>query len=169
MKFIAHDPYADTDLASELGIELVDLEEVFRRADYLTINCPLTDDTTGLVNADRLRLMKPSAYLINTARGPIVDQAALYEALTSGTIAGAGLDVFEQEPNETDDPLFQLDNVIVTPHALCWTDQCFAGIGLDDIVAVKAVMNGEQPVGIVNHEIASNEKWLGKLRDYAGA
>lgn len=167
MKFIAHDPYADPILASEMDIELVDLEEVFQRADYLTVNCPLTDDTVGLVTAERLALMKPSAHLINTARGPIVDQAALYEALTSGTIAGAGLDVFEQEPNKIDDPLFQLDNVIVTPHALCWTDQCFAGIGSDDIVAVKAVMNGEQPVGIVNQAISQNPVWLGKLRAYA--
>jgi phosphoglycerate dehydrogenase-like enzyme len=169
LKFIAHDPYADPDVVAELGIELVGLEDVFRSADYLTINCPLTEDTTGLVNAERLGLMKPSAHLINTARGPIVDQAALYEALTSRTIAGAGLDVFEQEPNEMDDPLFQLDNVIVTPHALCWTDQCFAGIGADDIAAVKAVMQGEQPVGIVNHAITDNPDWLEKLRAYGGA
>ena len=169
MKFIAHDPYADPSTAKELGIELVDLQDVFRRADYLTVNCPLTDETTGLVNADHLTLMKPSAHIINTARGQIVDQAALYAALTSGTIAGAGLDVFEDEPNDAADPLFQLDNVVVTPHALCWTDQCFAGIGLDDITAVKAVLNGEPPIGIVNRKITNNPVWLKKLSAHATA
>ncbi len=166
MKFIAHDPYADPGEVEELGIELVDLNEAFRGADYLAVNCPLTDETTGLVNADRLALMKPSAHIINTARGPIVDQTALYAALKSGTIAGAGLDVFEDEPNDATDPLFQLDNVVVTPHALCWTDQCFAGIGADDITAVKAVLNGEPPIGIVNRKITDNPVWLEKLHGF---
>ena len=169
MKFIAHDPYADPAVAAGLGIELVHLDDVFRRADYVTVNCPLTPETTKLVNAERLSLMKPSAHLINTARGPIVDQKALYEALSSGAIAGAGLDVFETEPAAADDPLFQLDNVIVTPHALCWTDQCFAGIGADDVIAVQTVLSGDQPVGIVNQEIAQSARWKEKLQAYRAA
>ena len=95
MTFIAHDPFADPALAAELGVELVGLEELFRRADVLSVSCPLTPETHHLVNAERLALMKPTAYLINTARGPIVDQAALTAALQAGRIAGAGLDVLE--------------------------------------------------------------------------
>jgi phosphoglycerate dehydrogenase-like enzyme len=92
MKFIAHDPYIDKAKAAELGVEVVSSDELFRRADFLSVSVPLSDATRHYVNAARLKLMKPTAYLINTARGPIVDQKALYQALTDGTIAGAGLD-----------------------------------------------------------------------------
>ncbi|HSM43186.1 MAG TPA: NAD(P)-dependent oxidoreductase [Afifellaceae bacterium] len=166
MRFVAHDPYADPHIAAELNVELVDLEDVFRRSDFVCINCPLTDETEGLVNSDRLALMKDTAFLINTARGPIVDQAALTEALASRRIAGAGLDVFQDEPSSETDPLFALDNVIVTPHSLCWTDQCFAEIGAADIRAVSAVMAGDPPEGIVNSDIISNSRWAAKLADY---
>ena len=96
MRFIAHDPYADPALAADLGVTLTDLDMVFREADFLCVNCPLSPDTHHLVNMDRLRSMKPTAFLINTARGPIVDQSALTKVLQEGRIAGAGLDVFEQ-------------------------------------------------------------------------
>ncbi len=164
MEFIANDPFADPSVAHDLGIELVPPDELFRRADFLAINCPLSDATEGLVNAERLALMKPTSYLINTARGPIVDEAALIAALEARQIAGAGLDVFETEPSPADNPLFQMDNVIVTPHALCWTDQCFAGIGADDIAAVAAVARGDVPVGLVNPLIRDNPRWQAKLR-----
>ena len=165
MKFIAHDPFADKAVADELGVTLVSEEEIFRRSDFLCVNCPLSDDTLGFVNADRLAMMKPTAFLINTARGPIVDQKALTRALTDGQIAGAGLDVFENEPSDAGDPLFGLDNVIVTPHALCWTDQCFAEIGAADIRAIFDIMRGDIPDGIVNQDISSNERWRSKLAD----
>lgn len=166
MEFIAHDPYADADLAAELGVELVGLEEVFRRSDVLTVNCFLSEATHHLVNAERLALMKPSAYLINTARGPIVDQKALTAVLQEGGIAGAGLDVLEQEPPDPDDPILALDNAIITPHALCWTDQLFAGSGAADIAAVMELMAGRVPRGIVNREIVDNPKWQARLDDY---
>ena len=123
------------------------------------MNCPLSDETHHLVNKDRLGLMKPTAYLINTARGPIVDQTALTEALQDGRIAGAGLDVFEQEPPDANEPLLTLDNVIVTPHALCWTDQHFAGSGAADVRAVMAVMAGRAPSGIVNRDVVDRPGW----------
>lgn len=168
MRFIACDPYADKTVAQSLGVELVELADLFAQADYLAINCPLSPATEKLVNAQRLAMMKPSAFLINTARGPIVDEAALIEALNSGKIAGAGLDVFEDEPGSGDNPLLKMENVIVTPHALCWTDQCFAGIGADDVAAVLAVSKGELPVGIVNKDILDSREWQDKLKSFAG-
>lgn len=163
MKFIACDPYADRSLASELGVDLVELDTLFARSDVVSINCPLTSDTHHLVNADRLSLMKPTAFLINTARGPIVDQAALTEALQDGRIAGAGLDVLEEEPPAADDPILALENVILTPHALCWTDQCFAGIGAADVASVLDVRAGRLPVGLVNREVSERTGFRGKL------
>jgi D-3-phosphoglycerate dehydrogenase len=163
MKFIAHDPYADPAAARALGVELVDLQSVFRRADFIAVNCPLMDSTRHLVNAERLALMKPTAFLINTARGPIVDQKALTKALQERRIAGAGLDVLEKEPPDADDPILRLDNVLLAPHALCWTDQCFAGIGACDAQAVLDVMEGREPAGVVNKEILASPAWRKKL------
>jgi D-3-phosphoglycerate dehydrogenase len=168
MKFIAHDPYLDKATAAEIGVEAVSSDELFRRADFLSVSVPLSDATRHYVNAARLKLMKPTAYLINTARGPIVDQKALYQALTDGTIAGAGLDVFDVEPAPADEPIYKLENVIVTPHSLCWTDECFAGNGAADIVAVTEVMHGRVPKGIVNREVTDNAAWKRKLSDFRG-
>ena len=165
-KFIAHDPYADQGVVKELGIELVSLEALFQRADFLSVNCPLNDHTHHIVNAKNLALMKHTAYLINTARGPVVDEVALTEVLRDGKIAGAGLDVFEQEPASEDNPLFKLDNIIVAPHALCWTDECFAGNGAADIKAVLEVMQGRVPVGIVNKAIQDDPAWQAKLDQF---
>ena len=159
MRFIAHDPFADPAVAGELGIELVGIEELFRRADVLSISCPLTPETRHIVDAAKIGLMKPTAYLINTARGPIVDQAALTAALQARKIAGAGLDVLEQEPPDPDDPILKLDNVILAPHALCWTDQCFAGNGAADVQAVLDVQHGRVPRGVVNRAVLDDPRW----------
>jgi D-3-phosphoglycerate dehydrogenase len=167
MKFIAHDPFADPKVAQELGIELVGLEDLFRRSDVLSVSCPLTPETRHIVNAERLALMKPTAYLINTARGPIVDQKALTGVLQERRIAGAGLDVLEQEPPDADDPILKLDNVILAPHALCWTDQCFAGNGAADVKAVLDIMQGRQPRGVVNRDVLETQVWKARLADYA--
>jgi D-3-phosphoglycerate dehydrogenase len=166
MKFIAHDPYADKAVAKELGIELVGLEDVFRRADIVSVSCPLNSETRHLVNAERLALMKPTAYLINTARGPIVDQKALTNVLQERRIAGAGLDVLEQEPPDPDDPILKLDNVILAPHALCWTDQCFAGNGAADVKAVLEVQHGREPRGVVNRKVLTTDRWKKRLADF---
>jgi phosphoglycerate dehydrogenase-like enzyme len=169
MSFIAHDPYADPKIASALGIRLVELDELFAEADVLSISCPLNDATRHIVDARRLALMKPSAILINTSRGPVVDQKALTRALQEGRLAGAGLDVFEQEPNPKGDPLYEIDNVLLTPHALCWTDQCFAGIGAADVKAVLDVMHGRAPSGIVNRAVVDQPAWQEKLERYRQA
>jgi D-3-phosphoglycerate dehydrogenase len=166
MKFIAHDPYADKKLASELGIDLVSLEDVFRRSDILSVSVPLNDETRHIVNAERLALMKPTAYVINTARGPIVDQKALTRALQERRIAGAGLDVLEQEPPDENDPILKLDNVILAPHALCWTDQCFAGNGAADVKAVLEVQHGREPRGVVNRAVLASDRWKKRLAEF---
>lgn len=166
MQFVAHDPFADPALAHELGIELVTLDQLFRRADVLSVSCPLNPETRHIVNADRIGLMKQSSYLINTARGPIVDQKALTAALKARQIAGAGLDVLEQEPPEPDDPILQLDNVILSPHALCWTDQCFAGNGAADVKAVLDAQHGRVPRGVVNRAVLDDPVWKRRLAEW---
>ena len=163
MKLIAHDPNADSKLADELGVELVGLEDVFRRSDIVSVNCPLTPETRHLVDAERLALMKPTSYFINTARGPIVDQKALTKALQERRIAGAGLDVLETEPPDDNDPILKLDNVIFAPHALCWTDQCFAGNGAADVRAVLDVQHGREPRVVVNRQVLETETWKERL------
>jgi D-3-phosphoglycerate dehydrogenase len=152
MNFIAHDPLADPRVAAEVGARLVDLETLFREADFLAVNCPLNERTRGLVDARLIGLMKPGAYLINTARGPIVDERALYAALADGRIAGAGLDVFEEEPIAADNPLLQLDNVVVTPHGICFTDECMRRLAESAFRAALDVAAGRQPPYVVNPE-----------------
>lgn len=169
MKFIAHDPFTNPDVAKELGIELVRLDQVFADSDFLSLNTPLTPQTHHMVNAKRLASMKTTACLINTSRGPVIDQPALVNALKSGTIAGAALDVFDPEPPSADDPILKLDNVIVTPHSLCWTDQCFAGIGASDVEQVLQIKNGEAPSHMVNSELAKQDIFISKLAAYKSA
>ncbi|MEO8667381.1 MAG: NAD(P)-dependent oxidoreductase [Bauldia sp.] len=168
MKLVAYDPFVSAGQVAELGVELVSLEDLFRRADVLSVSCPLNEDTRHIVNAERIALMKPTAYLINTARGPLVDQKALTRALQEGRIAGAGLDVLEQEPPDADDPILKLDNVILAPHALCWTDQCFAGNGAADVRAVLEVQQGRVPRGVVNRDVLESETWKARLAGSAG-
>jgi phosphoglycerate dehydrogenase-like enzyme len=166
MRLIAFDPYVDPELAASLGVQLVSLEDVFRQSDVLSVTCPLTPETRHIVNAEHLALMKPTAYLINSGRGPLVDEPALIRALQDGGIAGAGLDVFEQEPSPADNPLYHMDNVIVAPHSLCWTDQCFAGLGAADVKAVFEVMHGRVPRSVVNREVIERPGWQRKLEGF---
>lgn len=163
LRLIAHDPHVAPEAAAALGVELVSEEALFRRADYLSIGIPLSPATRHFVNAARLRLMKPGAFLINTARGGVVDQRALHAALTEGRLAGAALDVFDEEPCPAEEPLLALENVVVTPHSLCWTDQCFAGIGAADVRAVLDLLEGRVPAGIVDRAVIDDPRWRSKL------
>lgn len=162
-RILAADPYARPEDAAALGVELTDLETVFREADFVTVNCPLTDETRGLVNAGYIGQMKPSAYLINTARGPIVNQADLVAALQAGTIAGAALDVFEDEPVPTDDPLVQLENVILSPHSLAWTDELYQDNGVGACENILSVLQGQVPRFSVNRAVADRPGFQAKL------
>ena len=166
MRHLAHDPYADPAVAAELGISLVDLPTLLRESDFLSVNCPLNDETRHLIGADELAMMKPTSYLINTARGGVVDQAALAVALRDDAIAGAGVDVFEQEPIDPNDPLLELDNVILTPHNLNFTDASWRDNGESAFRAVASVARGEAPAHVVNPEVLETELFLEKLARY---
>jgi phosphoglycerate dehydrogenase-like enzyme len=163
LTFIAHDPYVSAMKARELDVRLVGLEEMFRDSDFVTVNCPLTPATRGLVSARLLSLMKPTAYLINTARGPIVDQKALTEVLQAGRIAGAGLDVFDPEPPHTDERLLKLDNVVLAPHSIAMTNELIARCGALNIEAVLDVMHGREPKAIVQPRATSHADWNRRL------
>ena len=123
-----------------------------READFVVVACVLNDETRHLIGARQLALMKSSAYFLNVSRGPVVDEPALTEALRSGSIAGAGLDVFEQEPVDPRNPLLAMDNVIVTPHSLCWTDECFHAIATAGLKSVVDFSLGRRPAHVVNPE-----------------
>jgi phosphoglycerate dehydrogenase-like enzyme len=166
MRHIAHDPYVTPEQAAALGVELVDLETLLRESDFVVVLCKLTDETHHLIDAERLASMKPSAFLISIARGPIVDEAALYEALRTHKIRGAGMDVFEQEPVDPANPILQLDNVIVAPHALCWTDECAYGNGAGVANSILAVREGRVPEHVVNREVIDTPRFREKLAAY---
>lgn len=163
MAFIAYDPYVDPFLIGDLGVRMVDLDTVFAESDVLCVNCPLTPETRGLVSAERLAQMKPGAFLINTARGAVVDQGALVTALRERRIAGAGLDVFDPEPPEPNDPLLSLDNVVLAPHALCESDQMISVTGALDIDAAFEVMRGRAPDHVVNRAVLESAGFRAKL------
>ena len=135
-------------------------------ADVLAVCCLLNERTYHLVNADRLAQMKPTAYLVNIARGPIVDQDALVNALKAGQLAGAGLDVLEREPPMPEEPIFGVDNVIFSAHALSSTDQCMANCFAESVRAVLDVMSGREPHTVVNRDILQSDNWQQKLADY---
>jgi phosphoglycerate dehydrogenase-like enzyme len=167
MRYIAHDPYADAEQARAAGVELVSLDELMSQSDFVCITCQLTDETRHLINADRLSLMKPSAYIINVARGPIIHQQDLVRALQERRIQGAALDVFDPEPPSPDDPLLALDNVILAPHAVCWTDECFRGVGRSACESIVDVAFGRTPRNVVNRAALDDPRVLDRLLQYA--
>jgi phosphoglycerate dehydrogenase-like enzyme len=163
MKVLAADPYVDAKAAAQAGAALCELDDLLRLADFVVVACLLDDTTRRLLNADRLRMMKSSAYLINVARGPIIDESALIEALSQGRIAGAALDVFEREPPDPSNPLLTMENVISTAHCLCWTDSFVDAVARDAISGIILVLNGRLPPFIVNSEAKEHahvQSWI---------
>jgi D-3-phosphoglycerate dehydrogenase len=144
---LGHDPYAPP---VEGNVERVELDDLMRRSDFIIIQCALTSETRGMIDARRLAMMKPTAYLVNTARGPIVDEAALIETLRDSRIAGAALDVFEQEPIAHDNPLLRLDNVILSPHSVGWTDYFAEATAASLSASLTSIVSGELPINTVN-------------------
>jgi phosphoglycerate dehydrogenase-like enzyme len=168
-RILAFDPYVSGERAAQLGVELVSLEELLRASDFVLVNCPLNAQTRGLIGKAQLALMKPDAVLINTARGPIVDEAALIDALQRGQIAGAALDVFEKEPLSPDSPLTSMENVILTSHSIAWTEELFRDMGRIDCMGALAVYRGEAPGDVVNRDVLSHPLFLEKLARYKAA
>ncbi len=150
MRRMVADPYANRDAIAALDATIVPLEQLLRQSDFVVVACLLTDETRHLIGAAQFAQMKPTAIFINVARGPIVDEPALIDALRGGRISAAGLDVFEQEPVDPQNPLLRMDNVIVTPHALCWTDECFHAIASAGLQSIVDFSLGRRPVHIVN-------------------
>ncbi|MDQ6670472.1 MAG: C-terminal binding protein [Chloroflexota bacterium] len=151
MQVVAYDPYVRQ--ASQDGISLVGLDELLDSADFVSLHCPLNASTRQLIGRRELARMKPTTFLINTARGPIVDAAALFEALKEGRLAGAGLDVFDTEPLPGDDPLRKLDNVILTPHSASWSVESGVECRRMAIEHVVTVLRGGVPSDIVNRAV----------------
>ncbi|MBV9256073.1 MAG: D-2-hydroxyacid dehydrogenase family protein [Actinobacteria bacterium] len=144
--------------AEGVGAKRVEKEDLFRRADIVTVHLVLSDRTRGLIGRDELALMKPTAFLINTSRGAVVDEPALYEALRAGRLAGAGLDVFEQEPIADDNPLLQMENVIVTPHTAVYSRKAIELNRTQPFDEVARVLGGQYPRGLVNRGLKETLK-----------
>lgn len=153
MKTVYYDVVRREDLERDLGIEFASLEDVLRRADFVSVHTPLTSQTRHLISAPQLRLMKKTAILVNTARGPIVDPDALYQALASGGIAGAGLDVFEVEPISADHPLLTLDNIIVAPHIASASVETRTKMALMAAENLLTALAGRRPPNLVNPDV----------------
>ena len=146
---LARDPYLET---APAGVRLVELDELLAASDYVTLHCPLVPETRGLIGARELATMKPTAYLLNLSRGPVVEQSALADALTSGVIAGAALDVMAAEPPSPDDPLLHMGNVLLTPHTSSWSVESIDQLRRDAAVNVTDALSGRQPRSLVNRD-----------------
>src|SRR5438309_9106357 len=169
MTVVGHDPYVTPERAAELQVRLLPLEQLLQAADVVTLHVALTDQTRHLINAQRLALMKPKAVLLNTARGELVDEAALVEAVTLQRIAGAAIDVFAQEPLPADAPLRKLDHVILTPHLAASTAEAQERVGVEIGTAVRdALLHGDFSTAVNVPGITADVlRRLGPLLDLA--
>jgi phosphoglycerate dehydrogenase-like enzyme len=150
---LVFDPFVDPKAVVEFGCRPVSLDELMAGADFVSLHCPLSEVTRGLIGAAQISLMRPDAYFINTARGGIVDEEALYGALVEKRIAGAALDCFVGEPLRTPPKFAGLENVLLAPHAIAWTDELFRDIGRTAVGGVIEFVEGRIPRGIVNREV----------------
>jgi D-3-phosphoglycerate dehydrogenase len=159
MQVLAYDPFLTGPIPTPEGVELIsDLDTLLSNADFVTLHTPLTAETHHLIGERELRLMKPGSYLINASRGPVLDEAALIRALQDGHLAGAGLDVFDPEPPEPDNPLLKMINVVVTPHIASSTDRGLSAMFNGCVDQIIQVLKGERPPFIVNPEA-----WPGRM------
>ena len=161
MRVIAYDPYASAEAVASLGVEKVSLDRLLQEADFISIHAALTEENYHLLGLEQFQKMKPTAYLINTARGPLVDERALAAALTQKLIAGAGLDVLETEPPQLDSPLLNMDNVIITGHTAQYSECSEAELWRTPADEIVRVFQGQWPVNVVNPEVKERffERW----------
>ena len=161
MKVLACDPYL-SDVAKAQHSELVtfvDKEQLCRRADVISVHVPLTEETRHMLSVEEFRLMKSEAVIINTSRGPVIDEKALVDALQNKTIGGAGLDVQDQEPPESDNPLLKLDNVLLTPHSAALTNECVIRMATDAADRTLEVLADIKPINVANPEVLTYRRW----------
>ena len=157
---IAHDQFINPELAQKLGVELVDLPTLFAQSDYISLHAPMNATTQGLINSQTLAQMKRGSFLINTARGGLVVEADLCAALQSGHLAGAALDVFEEEPTPITNPLLKQRNLIVTPHLASGDYQSMEDMGTESARNIIALHQGKWPEGaVVNDQIRPTFRW----------
>jgi len=164
MRLLGCDPYVPQSAVDSLGVTMTDMDTLLREADFISVNTLLDDSTRGLIGAREFGLMKPTAYFINTSRGPVVKEAALVDTLQNKRIAGAAIDVFEDEPLATNSPLLKLDNVILAPHAICHTDECMRILGERAFQAAVDLCHGRKPGHLVNPEVLKHKAWAGKWK-----
>lgn len=153
LKVIAADPFIPEGVAKQLGIELVTLNVLCEKADYISVHVPLNKDTEGMIGTEQFNWMKQETFVLNTARGPVIDEDALLNALTNGKIAGAGLDVLTEEPMKKDHPFITMDNVILTPHAAFYSVQAEEELKRKTAQNVADVLSGYFPTYLVNKEL----------------
>lgn len=160
MDVIGHDPFLPAERARELGVTLTSLEDLLRRSDIVTLNIRATPETRALIGERELQAMKPSAILVNTSRGEVVDEQALIKALQEKRIAGACLDTFQQEPLEVPSPLRELDNVLLSPHVGGQSAEAMVRMGTEAAGYIVKVLEGEIPGGIYNREALQTAEWI---------
>jgi len=160
MNLLATEPFPDENFVRQYNIEIVDLDTLLTHSDFLSLHCPLNENTAGMFDSKMISKMKPGSVLINTARGKIVHDAAVVDAVKSGHLAGAGLDVFEDEPPRKDHPLFGLDNVVLSPHIASTDEISRVRMSVDAAECITALYRGEWPEGcVVNETLHSEWKW----------
>ena len=167
MNHLACDPYVTQEAVDELGVELVDLDTLLAESDYVNVSVPLSDATHHLVGEPEFKKMKPTTYFINTARGGLVDEPALIRALEEKWIRGAGLDVFEQEPVDPDNPLLKMDNVVVAPHSLCFTEEYLRLAWSGRLRHADQISRGEIPAEVVNKDVLEKADFKKRFAKYA--
>ena len=156
LEVLATDPYLSDDTAKEHGARMVDMQSLLRESDFVTLHSPLTPETLNLVSAAELEMMKPEAFLINAARGPLIDEDALYDAVTSGEIAGAGLDVMVDAVPSPDHPLLKLQNMLITPHVAFFSQEATLELEQRAAGEVVSVLQGRMPDNLVNPAVLSH-------------
>ena len=159
----AHDPWKKQSDADPHNVTLLSLDDLLATCDVIIVMAALTKETRHLINSSNIGLMKKSGFLVNISRGPLVEESALITALQSGAIAGAGLDVFEQEPPAADNPLLSMANVVVTPHNLAWTDELGFGMGKSAFTSIVAISTGQLPSFVVNKDVLETPQFKAKL------
>jgi phosphoglycerate dehydrogenase-like enzyme len=159
LRVIAYDPVVSAETARQHGAELVELDDLVRTADYISPHLPSSPKTRHILDARRIGMMKPTAWVINTARGDLIEEAALYAALRDRRIAGAGLDVFEVEPTPSDNPILKLDNVVVTPHAAGYSDAALHNGQLLAAEQMARVLTGSLPENLINTDVRGRTRF----------